>query len=56
MHALALHILGRFHDGFGEGRVGVDSVHQLIDRRLQLDGDAGFVDQVSGVGTDDVNA
>jgi len=31
-------------------------VHQLIDRRLQLDGDAGFVDQVGGVGADDVDA
>ena len=56
MHALALDILGRFHDGFGEGRVGVDGMHQLIDRRLQLDGDAGFVDQVGGVGADDVDA
>ena len=56
MHALAFDILGRFHDGFGEGRVGVDSVHQLIDRGLQLDGDAGFVDQVRGMGTDDVDA
>ena len=56
MHALALDILGRFHDGFGEGRVGVDRVHQLIDRGLQLDGDAGFVDQVRGMGSDDVDA
>ena len=56
MHALALDILGRFHDGFGEGRVGVDRVHQLIDRGLQLDGDAGFVDQVGGVRADDVDA
>ena len=56
MHAFPLHILGRFHNGFGEGRVGVNRMHQLVDRGLQLDGDAGFMDQVGGVGADDMDA
>ena len=27
--AFAFDVLGGFHDGFGQGRVGVDGVHQL---------------------------
>ena len=56
MHALALDVLGGFHDGLGQGRVGVDGVHQLVNRAFQLDRDASLVDQVGGMGADDVDA
>ena len=56
MDALALDVLGGFHDRLGQRGVGVDGVHQLVYRALQLDGDARLVDQIGGVGADDVDA
>ena len=56
MHALALHILRRFHHGLTERWVRVDRVHQLFDCGLQLDRDTDLVDQVAGVGADNACA
>lgn len=32
--AFAFDVLGGFHDGFGQGRMGVDGVHQLVNGGL----------------------
>ena len=46
---------GGFHDGFAQGRVGMDGLVNLIDRRFQFHGQAILGDQLRGFGADDVS-
>ena len=43
-------LVGRFQDGLGQGRIGVDGPGQVLHRGAQLQGQGSFGDEVGGLG------
>ena len=56
MNRQIMHAFGGFHDGFADGRVGVDDAAEFVGGGFEGHGDAGFSEQFGRVRADDVDA
>jgi len=56
MRAVAVEGFGGFHEGLGEGRVGVDGQFQVGGDGAHLDGQRAFGDHFAGADADDADA
>ena len=56
MYRQIMHTFGSFHNGFGNGRVGVHDAAEFVGGRFEGHRDAGFGEKLGRVRADDVDA